>query len=400
MSRARGLCWRGETLPALPMFDDHAAIGRISRSIRGRFTAALAPRLKVAAAAARRAGLDVEPSPFHWASYTRRYGAIYWLPAAWSQPLLDMTPDTEELDAIAAWLDGSAWTARLFNAAVATVLSSPRHRLVLADDFVPPHGFQAVDANTIVVRREDDRAPEQALADARHRYDLHDFAHLATAALSSSLYGVKYHDANAMPALLAAGFPALVALVAGFKSALRPEHSDGRIFSYLLTPLFEDTDWSDAGEDEIVGRMARDLAAYLLGRGRLIHLQDGPVQVAEPVTPVELAVLAQQKLYEWPASEIEQHLFVRGGVDGRDPFEGPSASQRLAAFADIYAAGRRTHHERRNTLKHRAHTDAYRLVARDLLARDGLARHERELVALVLDRLSPKDGHGKSLFVE
>ena len=98
-------------------------------------------------------------------------------------------------------------------------------------------------------------------------------------------------------------------------------------------------------------------------------------------------MLVQNKAYELTASEIEQRVFFRGRVkegEPKDELEGFDAWQRI----ETLAANRHwTYFEVRNTIKHRAHKEAYRLVAEELLA----AGEETVLCKAILDNITYED---------
>ena len=80
------------------------------------------------------------------------------------------------------------------------------------------------------------------------------------------------------------------------------------------------------------------------------------------ITISELAVLLQNKSYELTASDIEQRVFTRGGPEGdeRDKLDDLDLAQRISTLAE---SKEWMYFEVRNTVKHRAHKTAYRIVA-------------------------------------
>ncbi|KAK8055461.1 hypothetical protein PG993_000688 [Apiospora rasikravindrae] len=105
-----------------------------------------------------------------------------------------------------------------------------------------------------------------------------------------------------------------------------------------------------------------------------------------PITPEQLAVLAQNKAYELTASEMEQRVMTRGGpaLDARDKLDAMSSAERIRHLA---ASRSWMYFEARNTIKHRAQKLAYGKVARHMLARseEELDGADRQLVQLVIN---------------
>jgi hypothetical protein len=135
-----------------------------------------------------------------------------------------------------------------------------------------------------------------------------------------------------------------------------PRYSDGVVFTHFLNPLFESN--SSLDDRELVDLMAHRLDAFYRGLGVLLHGRSGEkIKINQPVTGRELCVLMQNKLYEWPASEIESHLFRRSGSGSKvDPLMHVDDSRANQAIGH---SPWRTHYERRNVLKHRAHIIGY-----------------------------------------
>ena len=105
------------------------------------------------------------------------------------------------------------------------------------------------------------------------------------------------------------------------RSAKGPKLFDGMVFSELLTRLFTDEVERGGGTQHtyasLTGRLVGDLVDYLLAQRGLQHLSTVTVlKLPAPVTSAQLAVLAENKGYELPASEIERRVFTRGGPVG------------------------------------------------------------------------------------
>ncbi len=378
--------WRGDIARGLPRFGETYRLEGVARKIRADVDACARAHLPAVASqvqAPRFQTRDDIGDLLLAALYASRYGTIYWLtPDIALRSMAAGSRAMRALDSLGRWLGESGWANRWWNATVATFLESQSHQLMPVGGFAPHWGFQAVSARQLAVRPEEVLPGDDALASNVPRHDLHDFAHLAACRMSGELYGNKFH----LPSRLGALPSQLVDLVAGFDSDQTPQHADGVLFGRVLQHLFERgvTD-PDLPEWVIVQELADALLPYLLGEGSAFDpVLQCEITATRSVNVYELAVLAQNKAYELPASEAEQVLFVRGGRDERDQLAGLSASDRLRVVAGL---ARRTYHERRNTLKHRAHAEAYVRAASLLLRDTDLAAPERELANAVVRSL-------------
>ncbi len=176
--------------------------------------------------------------------------------------------------------------------------------------------------------------------------------------------------------------------------------SDGIVFSEPLTGLFttsaqkhidQETNFTYAS---LTSEMANEVASYLLAERPLYHPSTKEnFGLEKLITPVQLAVLAQNKAYELTASEMEQRLFARGGSvgDARDVLDGMTAVERIEFLAKSKSW---LCFEVRNTIKHQAHREAYQIVAKRML------KEERncELVLKILKNLSYEDGWDSDLW--
>ena len=310
-----------------------------------------------------------------WAVLGQRYGAIYPLSRRRAGEIASVLGGAEwrYLDQLADELAEGGVPERVLNYAVHRFLSSPARRRTYVSRAIPQSAFQALGHDHVAVRRSDLVAQSAATTlDVAHPvYDLHDFAHLVAATLCPQLYANRYHEPGFRA--LASDLQELITSPRLGTTNPRPL-SDGLVFSEFLTHLFNELNEPDratasddlADEDELVDAMADALVPYFLD-GAALRQPSTSMSIAapSPVKPAQLAVLMQNKAYELPASEIEQHVFTRGGESQRDDLSKMPTSQRIRTIAELH---RRTHHERRNILKHRAHKAAYQRIARRLLA--------------------------------
>lgn len=282
---------------------------------------------------------------------------------------------------------------RVINYGVHRWITTKNSKVEYPIRLVPPYAISSVDLHHIAVRSQDIVVGSVNLLDATEAlWDLHDFAHHAAAALSPALYGNKYfsHLIKLPPRLTA-----LIRSPAMKTAKAKPLFSDGVIFSELLTPLFEDEMGTVfRGQQKmytyasLTEHLAESLADYLLQQRALRHNTTGALLTMEaPITPVQLAVLVQNKAYELTASEIEQRVMTRGGPahDDRDALDAMSGSADRIRY--LAASRGWTYFEVRNTIKHRAQKLAYQKVARRMLDRpEGeMDAVDRELVQLVIN---------------
>ncbi|KAI8625199.1 hypothetical protein F5Y19DRAFT_275251 [Xylariaceae sp. FL1651] len=323
--------------------------------------------------------LSQNPSLWRAVILAQRYGVIYFMSRSEARskyhPLMEQNRIAS--DTIDNFLRShNAAGTRIINYAVHAFVTRGGLRVDYATSCVPPNAISAVGPRHVVVRAADfhQRQPLDVLATSSPLWDLHDLAHLSCAALSPELYGNKYQDhLLRLP-------KALTALVRspGMRTAEGPKISDGLVFSELLTKMFNEAMAGGAqitrrlrrrSYGDVCAKLATMLAEYYLGQRSLQHLSTGrTISLREPITSAQLAVLVQNKSYELPASEIEQRVFTRGGPAGaeEDTLQALTARERAAWLAESRSWG---YFEARNTIKHRAHKEAYRLVCEVLMER-------------------------------
>lgn len=235
---------------------------------------------------------------------------------------------------------------------------------------VPPYTVLSIGPFHVAVHPQDFEGESISRLDITSPlWDLHDFAHQTAASLCPTLFGCKYFKSLVqLPSKLTGLIrsPGMGDLVPAIKCF------DGLVFSHLLTPLFarevEQSEVKRHTYTSLVTAMAEQVADYLQARCELEHASTGAwLRMETPVTPTQLAVLAQNKAYELTASEIEQRVMTRGGPegDGRDEIDGLDAAARIRFLA---GCRRWLYFEVRNTTKHRAHKLAYRIVPERMLA--------------------------------
>jgi hypothetical protein len=334
--------------------------------------------------------LDDKPQLWKALISVQKYGVIYLANRADARNhfLTLINENPAESKTILSFLEHDAVAIRAINYAVHHFVTRGGLKVENPTKLVPPNAISSIGDSHIAVRRQDFlRTNEELLAESVPLWDLHDFAHLTTATMSPELFGNKYFD------YLIKLEPKLTALVRspGVRTGKGPKASDGILFSELLTSVF--TLEVDAvlkhqkkhSYKSLTTTLANTLANYLLGQTALLHPSTKTMMKLDtPISLTQLAVLAQNKAYELTASEIEQRVFARGGTDDRDPLHSLTAIQRIEYLA---ASRSWTYFEVRNTIKHRAHKEAYRLVTIDYLGR-GI---EVELCKIILESITYED---------
>lgn len=346
--------------------------------------------------------LSQNPSLWRAVLMAQHYGVIYFMSRADARGdsgcHLLMEQHRATADAIDFFLRSPHRAAgtRAINYAVHAYITRGGLTVDSATACVPPNAISAAGPRHVVVRPADfsGREPNKdVLATKTPMWDLHDLAHLSCATLCRELYGNKYQDHLVrLPKRLTA-----LVRSPGMRTAAGPWASDGLIFSELLTKLYTDAVAKDTQQQQLtysglMATLARALADYLLSERSLEHPSTGrKLQLSKPISATELAVLVQNKSYELPASEIEQRVFTRGGPAGaeEDVLGRLSARGRAAFLAQSRSWG---YFEVRNTIKHRAHKEAYRLVCEELIARvRGDDGEERELLGKVMANILYED---------
>ncbi|KAI8947626.1 hypothetical protein F4801DRAFT_582262 [Xylaria longipes] len=311
-----------------------------------------------------------------WAALlVQHYGVIYFMSRVEAQSTYNelVNKHQTEIDAIDSFLRShNSAGIRIINYAVHAYITRGNLQVDYSTSCVPPNAIAAAGPGHVVVRMNDftGRSASEVIATPLPMWDLHDFAHLSCAALDKGLYGNKYQSH-----LLRLPKP-LTALVRspGMRMATGPKISDGIVFSELLTGMFTAA-VPDASQNDqqtykgLCTQLAQTLAAYYLGLRGVEHPSTGKtLMLKEPITPTQLAVLVQNKSYELPASEIEQRVLTRGGPEGakEDKLLPLTARERVNWLAMNRTWG---YFEVRNTIKHREHKEAYRIVCEIMMAR-------------------------------
>lgn len=299
----------------------------------------------------------------------QKYGVIYLLNRAEARKLYPLYLAERTLAAqIDCFLQENCNFHRVINYAVHRFINKETHELIYPPKLVPPNAISSIGFRCFAVREKDFTmtSSEALLNETSVLWDLHDFAHQATASLSPALYGSKYFSH------LQFLHPRATALIRspGFRTAEKgPKVSDGLVFSELLTGLYTAEVDNALGDSEkhtyasLECTLATAVADYLLGKRTLLHPSTGKMlQLDSRISVPQLAVLVQNKAYELTASEMEQRVFTRGGPTGdeRDMLDKMDTGQRLEALAESQSW---MYFEVRNTIKHRAHKAAYRRVA-------------------------------------
>lgn len=305
-----------------------------------------------------------EPLAFELAIKSLRYGTIYWLSRFESKMHSSYAMRHQEvINDIALFLQNDGVINRITNYAIHRFILNQHNQLYFSQELIPPFAISSVGFNQFYIRRKDfiDRSLDDSFNESKSLYDLHDFSHAITASLNSELYGNHYFDS------LIYLSPHLRNLIKSYnyKSYSANPISDGMVFSELSLCLFNKINYSSLSHERIVSNISSALAKYYLNKMPLVHHSTGKSMYAgRVITLYELAALVQNKAYELPASEMEQKLFTRGGYNGNDPLQTLKPSERIEFLADTNTW---LYFEARNTLRHRAHKQAYKIVANHLI---------------------------------
>lgn len=309
---------------------------------------------------------SLQKKPLCWdlAIKSLRYGVIYWLSRDEAKQHIQFARKHKDIiDDIADLIGNNQNINRIFNYAVHCWVLDEKRTVQFSKEFIPKYAIYSVGRNQIYVREDDfiKRTPEDSFQEKKALYDLHDFAHATAATLSPTLYRSYYFDnLISLP-----GYYRELIKSPNLKTSKANPFSDGVIFSEILTSMFNALDYHNLSYNDLVVIMANVLSLYYLNKAAFLHGSTGNlIRTNRVISVEELATLVQNKAYELPASEIEQRLFTRGGEVGDDPLNHLKASERIMFLAD---SNRWLYFEMRNTLKHKAHKEAYKIVAKYLL---------------------------------
>jgi hypothetical protein len=388
--------WVAEDTPYHPHYDEldkvFLAVHHTKHVVYGALARALVASLRPAVLpSGLRALCQVAYLPYWFlALVSSKYGVIYFLSRGEAQSARRLIDGHEEcLDAMGRFLAESSLARVIYNAAIEEYVQASHHAVRRGCRVIPPNCFMTADPMTVMARHEDFMGATDGQSDV-DKYDLHDFAHASAAALCPDLYGAKFAD----------GLPDLPTYATelirstGFECARGPAYGDRLLFSELLMSLFDAIDVKEAPATTKVDWMARALAQYLLADRALFHpSMKRWLRCRRAIRPAELAVLAQVKPYELTASEIEQHVFVRGGR--ADVLRELSTSDRIRTIGSPEFP--LMYNERRNLYKHRAQARAYLYVCR-CLRMSGRCSPLLEAVERSLTYQDYRDGRRQNLF--
>lgn len=383
-------------LPKHPFFDQEELINSLVADIKTELFSYMMKGLRIYKHELKipdRLYCTLETHPLIWdlAFRSQRYGAIYWLSRQEArQNYMHVIECAQLLDEIAYFLMDSQAVSRIFNYAIHHFILSRSDALQFSNELIPKFAIYSTGANLFCVREHDfiHRALKDSFFDNNALYDLHDFAHSVTATLSPELYGSHY-------------FNALIHLPISLQNLIKSRYyktekthpfSDSLIYRELSLVLFNQINYQQKSFKQIVSQLANQLAAYLLNETALLHGSTGKwLKPNRVLTIIELATLVQNKSYELPASEIEQKIFTRCGDDGHDPLKNLRPSERIKFLANLDSW---LYFEARNTLRHRAHQEAYKIIAYTFIKKAS-SQGERILLSNIIENINYKDFYRK-----
>ena len=181
-------------------------------------------------------------------------------------------------------------------------------------------------------------------------YDLHDFSHYICQLLNDTLYGCKLFETfdvlpDAMKQLI---------LDQDYENILSNPFSDNVLFRKLSLVGLDEMYQITENEEDIEEYLSEQFVKYFSGHSNAII--PNKARPGMKLKVWELAVLSEHKIYEYAASEMEEHLFIRGGKDhNQDPLHGLSIFEKIDKIHDSGLF----YYEKRNYLRHRSLRRAY-----------------------------------------
>lgn len=313
------------------------------------------------------------------------YGVIYFIRRKDVQSLMEsISNETLLLDDIYREGGKSGFWDRAWNYAIHRFIERRSMQLTFSREFTPRNAFATKSRDQIIVNKFDfvDTSSLDSFFDVSQKYDFHDFSHFICATICPEMYGCHYQ--------LLLDFPEeqkrLIKSPRLRKNNFVPL-CDGVIFSEYLTPLFAQADELFESASEGTRYMASSVLQFLVGSRSIKHPSSGlQAKLDRCVDVRKLLILSQNKCYELPASELEGHLFVRGGEG--DELKGLQPSERLHAINRV--GNGRFFYERRNVLKHRAHRLAYEMAAQALIKKPGVSPRDKKHLMLCINILNFK----------
>ena len=294
-----------------------------------------------------------------------KYGSIYFLSR--NDVLLNACSyNDNDINIVGDFINHHKIGFKVINYSVLRFVQEFNGEVKNSEFLIPKNAINSVSSQTIFVREKDfDHQPiDILLSSYSPLFDLHDFSHLILSRVNSDIFGSKY-----FPCLLRLNkyFQCLITSPYKFNKTIL-KVSDGMIFSEILTPYYNNLDKS-ISDKKLVNIMSKKIFLYLLGKSKVFSPKiNKNIYLNRNITPIELAVLSQNKCYEWPASEIERYVFTRSGNDVLDEFFDKDYSEVLHLIKNKPTW---FYYERRNTLKHRAQRLAYLKLAEYFIEQKG-----------------------------
>lgn len=346
-------------IPAcLPKFDDFHLIGKIVGDFKSKFCKYLIEGVQVFMERENTRSLNFKTK---WndklelwaiACLLQMYGVIYFVSRHEIKRIKELASENQQaLLEIEKIVNKDDNYIGIVNYAAGSFFNNEIDCIVDAPFDLPPYGFFFKSRTHAYVQKKSMNLNPRELLDCKKPlFDLHDFSHYVCQLLNDTFYGCKLFDSFL---LLPENMKELI-LEQDYQKTTNP-FTDNLIFRNISLVLYNTIQKENLSEKQIVSNISSKLIDYF--NGKPICAGNSFFNAKRKLSIQELIVLAEHKTYEYAASEMEEHLFVRGGTDSVfNPLDKVSLMERI----DIIYKQEMFYYEKRNYLRHRSIAHAYK----------------------------------------
>jgi hypothetical protein len=303
---------------------------------------------------------------------TGRYGQIYWINQSEAKSIVESenwTSLKEDLEYLDNLICSEVGYVRLINYAIWNRIEKDTQKIE-KNSLVPKFGYGGLLGGNPYYNPAHWNDFGKQIKTDKVLGDYHDESHVTTS-LRNQDFESKYFDREKERGL--------ESLSPNFKKQIisRPSNvsdfSDGNIIATVtFHPYYENINLSDS---QLITKIANEVKKSISNRIVESKSDDrnssNNIEYIE-ITPNELAVLMQNKMYEGSASMVESNIYTRGdseGARGKSHFDNLynlSPTQRIEYLA---SQGKEciSHHQHRNTIRNAGQIYGYLLKAKELL---------------------------------
>jgi hypothetical protein len=303
---------------------------------------------------------------------TCRYGQIYWMNQEEAQNTVSSevwSELKEQLEYLDNLICSEVGYIRLINYTIWNRIEKDKQKIP-KNTLVPKFGYGGFTNGKPYYNPSQWKEFREQIKSDRVLGDYHDEGHI-TASLQNLDFESKYYDQENMKGLESLETNYKKQIISRPQSGL--DFSDGNIITTItFHPYYENSYKPDSELITQIGHeVAKSLSNKIVAFESVDRNNSNSIEYYE-ISPNELAVLMQNKMYEGSASMIESNIYTRGGSDGKrgrshlDKLFNLSPFQRIEFLAS-QKSNYVSHHQHRNTIRNAGQVYGYLLKAKELL---------------------------------